>query len=297
MDIMIKYRNDRKLEGASAAELKIYDGKIQALMNGLGGGNLDMELLVYRRMRAAEFASRDELALIDKTIHDKMGLTPSRIGDVNVRSMLGTVITVSMDFNNSTVDTLYERVAGALGVPKGALRLIRTGKHLTEMAMPLSAMHMLPGETIGYCMKLGCNGRCCDANYNMLCDWVGRQAHEVFKGLTPDEVHRFCANYGTALSMMSKARTAATATSGTKHKFSFADEPMECTVKPRTELLMPSDKLMEALKALRCSTAMPVGLKAFAGAAAAADGDESPVPPPPPGSPPTVELHVEDLYG
>jgi len=211
MDLMLKYRNERKAEGATAAELKIYDGKIHSLMStGCQKKNdLDMELLIYRRQRLSEGALMTDIALIDKQIHRQFGATPSRIGDVLIRRLDSKDdLRVSVDFNNSSIGDLYTRVAGALGVSSGRMRLIFKGKHLDNSDRSLTEIHLEPGDAIGFCMKLGCDGRCCDQYYNMMCDGLLRSADTMFKDYTPEHIQKVLVAYSNfkAISAISEKK-------------------------------------------------------------------------------------------
>ena len=198
METMIKYRNDRKMEGATLAELRIYDGKIQALMSSSERiqkkNAVDMELVIYRRQRQMEGATAVELSAIDAAIQTQFGESPARIGDIVVyRLPPHENLRVSIDFNNSTVGDLYNRVAAALGLDACRMRLILRGRHIENVDASLQFYHLSPGDAIGFCMKLGCNGRCCDMFYGTMCDANQRLAAEMFKEHSVDDVRRIYA--------------------------------------------------------------------------------------------------------
>jgi len=198
MDLMIKYRNDRKTEGATLAELRIYDGKIQALMSDSERlqkkSALDMELVIYRRQRQAEGASYVELAAIDAAIQTQFGDSPALVGDIMVRRMPPHEnLYVSIDFNNATVGDLYNRVAAALGIDAYRMRLILRGRHIENVDASLRFHHINPGDSVGFCMKLGCNGNCCDMFYGTMCDANQRLAADMFKEHSADDVRRIYA--------------------------------------------------------------------------------------------------------
>jgi hypothetical protein len=198
MDLMIKYRNDRKTEGATLAELRIYDGKIQALMSDSERiqkkSALDMELVIYRRQRQAEGASLVELVAIDAAIQTQFGDSPALVGDIMVRRMPPHEnLYVSIDFNNATVGDLYNRVAAALGVDPYRMRLILRGRHIENVDASLRFHHINPGDSVGFCMKLGCNGNCCDMFYGTMCDANQRLAADMFKGHSADDVRHIYA--------------------------------------------------------------------------------------------------------
>ena len=292
MDTMITYRNSRKAEGATLAELRIYDGKIQALLSSserLQKKNArDMELVIYRRQRQLEGATAAELAPIDAAIYAQLCGSPALIGDILVRRMPPQEnVYVSVDFNNAMVCDLYNSVAAALGVDVGRLRLILRGKHIENVDASLRIYHLTPGDALSFCMRLGCNGRCCDMFYGSMCDANVRLAAEMFKGHSADDVRRIY-----ALTALSK-----TIIEREKQEQQEQSQQLQGQVK-----VMSSDALLNWAK---------TGLSGSAFNSIMSDKcigllrSESPVPPPPSHTPAEEQLQqqqkkpieVEDLYG
>ena len=194
MDTLIKYRNDRKKEGASAGELRGLDGRINSLLSSSDTGNFDLELLVYRRQIAEQGGGHigwDFLNRLDKHIYHALGSKPARIGDLKVASIGMTKHTeiVSVDFNNETVRDLATKAAGVLGLDMHSIRLIFAGKHLDNLDLPLSAIHFATDSTVFACQRLGCNGRCCEMGYSMLSDLMRRDAVGMLKTLSDEKLH------------------------------------------------------------------------------------------------------------
>lgn len=82
MELMIKYRNDRKAEGAKMSELSLYDDRIYSMLTSTNNTNtLDIELLIYRRQMKEEGASDVIISYIDKHIHATLTKTPIRTID------------------------------------------------------------------------------------------------------------------------------------------------------------------------------------------------------------------------
>lgn len=292
MDIMIKYRNERKAEGATPAELSIYDGKIQSMLSSANqtSNNLDMELLIYRKQKVAEGAPRDIIALIEKQIHKQFGLTPARIGDVTVRSISGTSVTVSIDFNNSTIEDLYDRAAAALGTHSTAIRIIQHGKYIENSNVSLMSINIKPGDSVSYCMKLGCNGRCCEMNYNIMYDTLIRSKLNQLSLMKKEEIHEFAREFAMA-------QTAFMSPGSVKSPSAF--QPVECFVTPshNSPPLFTTKVLnFDSFKAL-------VGACQTRGVEVSSKKQSVDVESPPPSPPPlepqvaSISVNVEDLYG
>lgn len=294
MDLMIKYRNERKAEGATAAELSIYDGKIHSMLSSCDqtANTLDMELLLYRKQKVAEGASRDIIALIEKQIHKQFGLTPARIGDVIVRSISGSSVNVSIDFNNSTIEDLYDRVAAAIGSHSSAIRIIQHGKYIENSNTSLMSINIKPGDTVNYCMKMGCNGRCCEMNYNIMYDALLRSKQNQLSLMKKEDIHEFAREFAMAQTSFMK--------SGATKPFSTS-EPVECFLTPsRTSPPLFTTKVLNlnAFKALVGTCTKKTELSSMTQSVDV----ESPPPSPPPLPQPqsevaAISLNVEDLYG
>ena len=290
---MIKYRNERKIEGATAAELSIYDGKIHSMLSSCDqtANNLDMELLLYRKQKVAEGASRDVITLIEKQIHKQFGLTPARIGDVIVRSISGSSVNISIDFNNSTIEDLYDRVAAAIGTHSTAIRIIQHGKYIENSNISLMSINLKPGDTVNYCMKLGCNGRCCEMNYNIMYDALLRSKLNQLSLMKKEEIHEFAREFAMAQTAFMNSGTP---------KSPSAFEPAECLLVPsRNSPPLFTTKVLnlDAFKALvgACQTRGEVQSSKMP----TVDVESPPPSPPPPQQPePTsISLNVEELYG
>lgn len=207
MDSLIKYRNDRKKEGASLGELRGLDGRINKLLSSSNTGVLDLELLVYRRQIAELGGGHigwDFLSRLDKHIYHALGSKPARIGDIKVASIGMTKHTevVSVDFNNETVRDLATKAACALGLNVHSIRLIFAGKHLENLDQTLSGIHFAADSTVFACQRLGCNGRCCEMGYSFLSDSLLRDTNELLKTLSDEKLHELFMVAASAYSQM-----------------------------------------------------------------------------------------------
>jgi hypothetical protein len=204
MEIIIKYRNDRKAEGASQAELNGLDGRINFHLSSSPlneAKTLDIELLNYRRSIAesADFTiggaainKAEFLTRLDKHIFHLLGSKPARLVDIQVRSIASEKSrSVAVDLCNETVYDLLQKACVVLGIhgPAGA-RLIVRGTHYDIMDMSLEDAGIRETDTVVVCKRLGCDGRCCSVNYGMLCDAFLRDTHAVFKDINEDERHK-----------------------------------------------------------------------------------------------------------
>jgi len=199
MDALIKYRNERKKEGATQAELMGLDGRINVCFSNIDQtgsartGELDLELLVYRRAVAEgdNFENKSELLKrIDRHVYHVLGSSPARIGDVKV-CHVGTErreINVSVDFNNMTVEDLARKAAKMFGFHHRLVRIVYGGRHL-EPIRQLSDYHINSESTVFACERQGCDGNCVTAGYNMLSDAFLRDSEYIFKELGPDKIH------------------------------------------------------------------------------------------------------------
>jgi hypothetical protein len=199
MDALIKYRNERKKEGATSAELLGLDGRINALfskMDRTGSGSsedLDLELLTYRRsvLEGHDYEIKSELIKrIDRHIHKVLGSSPARIGDVKVchATTVKREVLVSVDLNNMTVEDLARKATKMLGLHGRTLRIISGGRHLEPVRL-LSDYHIKSESVVFACERLGCDGNCMANGYNMLSDALLRDSAYILKELGPDKIH------------------------------------------------------------------------------------------------------------
>ena len=217
MEILIKYRNERKNEGATAGELNGLDGRINAMMSSSSGdaaAKLDVELLLYRRQLVAEgkghyyewqqrqlvpegpvSGQRQELLeRLDATLFHLLGSRPARVVEVYVQTIGDSELKgfpVSVDLANETVGDLASKAAAVLGWSStAAFRIILRGKHLGDLGQTLSEAHVRPKDRVFLCLKLGCNGRCCEMNYSLMADGLLRDVRNVLHEVSPEELHK-----------------------------------------------------------------------------------------------------------
>ena len=194
MEVLIKYRNERKKEGASQAELNGLDGRINACMSTAGQEKtaFDIELLNYRaQIASASPVNKDLLARLATHIFHQLGSTPAKIIVVKVRTIsmgVGEGVPVAVDINNETVGDFGLKASAAIGLT-GHYKMIYNGKHHDDLSRPLSSTGLTVDSTVVIGKGLGCDGYCCDRGYSMLADAMYRDAHKLFKDVKPEVIH------------------------------------------------------------------------------------------------------------
>jgi hypothetical protein len=194
MEVLIKYRNERKKEGASQAELNGLDGRINACMSIAGQEKtaFDIELLNYRaQIASASPVNKDLLARLDTHIFHQLGSTPAKIIVVKIRTISmgpGEGVPVAVDVNNETVGDLGMKAVAAAGLT-GNYKIIYNGKHHDDLTRPLSTTGLTVDSIVVICKRLGCDGNCCDRTYSMLADALYRDANKLFKNVKPELIH------------------------------------------------------------------------------------------------------------
>lgn len=194
MEVLIKYRNERKKEGASMAELNGLDGRINACMSNVGQEKtaFDIELLSYRaQIASASPVNKELLARLDTHIFHQLGSTPAKIIVVKIRTIsmaAGEGVPVAVDINNETVGDLGLKAAATTGLT-GHYKMIFNGKHHDDLSRPLSSTGLTTDSTVVICKRLGCDGNCCERGYAMLADAMYRDAHKLFKDVKPEVIH------------------------------------------------------------------------------------------------------------
>jgi hypothetical protein len=181
------------------------------------------------------------------------------------------------------------------------MRLILRGKHIDNVDASLHIYHLSPGDALSFCMRQGCNGRCCDMFYGSMCDANVRLAADMFKGHSAEDVRRIYAL--TALSKTIVERDQEEQRQGLQWKkwqrWSHGQQQQEASVK-----VMSSEAVLNWAKTgLNCSTFNTID-------SCISDDrrPESPVPPPPSHTPAEEQqqqqkqsqqkkpIDVEDLY-
>jgi hypothetical protein len=196
MEILIKYRNDRKAEGASQAELNGLDGRINAHLSSSPSNDakaLDLELLSYRRSIAEGFSGLNKaefLMRLDTHIFHLLGSKPARLVEMKIKSIATEqTYVVAVDLCNMTVRDLLNKACVILGI-HGDARIIVQGKHYDDLDISLDSSGIRETDTVVVCKRLGCDGRCCSVSYGMLCDAMLRETHALFKDISEAERHK-----------------------------------------------------------------------------------------------------------
>lgn len=194
MEVLIKYRNERKKEGASMAELNGLDGRINACMSNAGQEKtaFDIELLNYRaQIASASPVNKDLLARVDTHIFHQLGSTPAKVIVVKVRTISmgpNEGIPVAIDINNETIGDLGQKAAAVIGMT-GNYKVIFNGRHHDDLLRPLSTTNITEDTVVAICKRLGCDGNCCDRSYSLLADALYRDANKLFKDVRPEAIH------------------------------------------------------------------------------------------------------------
>ena len=187
MDILIKYRNDRKKEGASKGELAGLDGRINSAFS-TGLGTMDLEILTYRQ-QIAETGNAEFLERIDKHIFHLLGSKPANIVDVKVATVSRTTdLTVAVDLSNETVRDLSSKVHTVLGCAKKG-KIIFRGNTYEDSNKPLSETPLRAGDAV---VLIGGNSATDVAEsqiYARLCDANLRDAKKLFDNFPADKLH------------------------------------------------------------------------------------------------------------
>lgn len=196
MDLLIKYRNDRKLEGGSAQELALYDSKIHAMLAGsdLGLKAGDCDLLTYRSQMVLDGVNKDVISQIDNVIYKSLSKSIVKLVDVVVYTFASNRdLHISVDVNNSTVGDLRREIIGRLNALPNS-QLIFRGRHLSNFELKLSELNLQHGEKLSLCSQEACfDNDCCYVHYHMMCSGMVTLAHELFKNFSSEEVRKIFA--------------------------------------------------------------------------------------------------------
>ena len=194
MDILIKYRNDRKKEGASKAELNGLDGRINAFLSTSNTEEqLDLELLVYRRHLVEANADKEFIERVDKKIFHLLGSKPAHLIELIAVDITGVDkgITVCVDKANESIGDLESKAATALGISSDCkFKLIFGGKHHSDPKAPLSNINLISGDKIVICRTLSCKGSCEAREYSNLCYARLRAFKETFAGMSDEKIDK-----------------------------------------------------------------------------------------------------------
>ena len=188
MDYLIKYRNERKNEGASKAELNGLDGRINAAFSS-GIVPMDLELLKYRESVAAG-GNKEFLVRLDTHIFHQLGAKPARIVDIAVKTPADSAsgLSVAVDLANETIGDLSSKAHTALGCKKQG-KLIIMGNCYEDPKKPLSETPLCAGAMV---VIVGGNRREdveIAQNYARLCDADLLTAKRFFDKVPADKLH------------------------------------------------------------------------------------------------------------
>ena len=188
MDYLIKYRNDRKKEGATKAELNGLDGRINASFSN-GVHPMDLELLMYRREIAAG-GDKEFLARLDKHIFHQLGSKPANIVEVAVSSLakVASGVYIAVDLANETIGDLSTKANTALGREKQG-KLIFMGNSYDDPKKPLSETPLCSGAMVVIIDEHRREHIEIAQTYARLCDADLRSAKKVFDGVSAEKLH------------------------------------------------------------------------------------------------------------
>jgi len=192
MDTLIKYRNDRKKEGASQAELNGLDGRINAGFNSSSFA-LDLEVLNYRKQLVEGGSSEMYIERLDKHIFHILGSKPAHLIDLQIIDMEGLVkdASICVDKSNETMADLSRKVASALGLDQeSTFTLIFDGKYQEKSQIPLSKSSLMSNDKIVVCRSYNSKMACAAREYSMLCHAKLRDATEFYKSIPEETIHK-----------------------------------------------------------------------------------------------------------
>jgi hypothetical protein len=196
MELLIKYRNDRKLDGAAAQELALYDSKIHTMLAGrdLGLKESDGDLLTYRSQMVQDGVNRDVISQIDKVIYKSLSKSIVKLVNVIVYTFASCKdLLISVDVNNSTVGDLRREIIGRLNALSNS-QLIFRGRHLSNFEQKLSELNLQDCEKFSLCSREACfDNDCCYVHYHMMCSGMVSLAHDLFKNFSSEEVRKIFA--------------------------------------------------------------------------------------------------------
>lgn len=129
MDNLIKYRNDRKNEGASAADLKLIDERITTLLRP------------EKPKWICEFVP--------------LGQATVKVVGVGGASAHDVVV----DLETETVGNLVAKACKVHGIGEVGVKIVSGGKHL-DAASSLKSTWIRDGSHVAICSRLGCDGHC-----------------------------------------------------------------------------------------------------------------------------------------
>jgi len=133
MDNLIKYRNDRKNEGASAADLKLIDERITTLLRA------EKPKLVCEALPALGMGTVKVVGVGGATTHD-----------------------VAVDLERETVGDQIAKACKVHGIGEVGVKMVSGGKHL-DAASSLKTTWIRDGSLVAICNRLGCDGHCATA--------------------------------------------------------------------------------------------------------------------------------------
>jgi len=137
MDNLIKYRNDRKSEGATIDELKPVDAQITTL--------LKRSQMVWA------------VEVVPKAVRGEMSVKILDGTDSMLRS--GVPYTVVANLDTETVGDLAARACKVIGVGFMGVKLVNGDTHL-DLTTPLRSTLIRDGSLVAICNRLNCNGTC-----------------------------------------------------------------------------------------------------------------------------------------
>jgi hypothetical protein len=136
MDNLIKYRNDRKNEGASAADLKLIDERITTLLRAAEKPKWICEVLPALGMATVK--------VIDGTDSIMRSAVPYE---------------VSVNLSTETVGDLAKKACSMSGIGFLGVKLVNGGKHL-DAASSLRSTWIRDGSLVAICNRIGCDEHC-----------------------------------------------------------------------------------------------------------------------------------------
>ena len=147
-----------------------------------------LTFIQHRNTRALAGAKSEELAILDGHIASILAAKPTRMGSISVAPLGQPAFTIQCDFANEHLKDLMHKIAAYQGHHPDRWRLIFKGRHIEDYGQTLVQAGLAPDAKVNVCLRLGCNGNCCDGIYNALTDMHMRQVKQLSETLSAKQI-------------------------------------------------------------------------------------------------------------
>jgi hypothetical protein len=147
-----------------------------------------LTFIQHRNTRAAAGAKPEELAILDGHIAAILAAKPTRMGSIWVTPLGQPAFAIQCDFANDHLKDLMRKIAAYQGHHPDRWRLIFKGRHIEDHGQTLVQAGLTEDAKVNICLRLGCNGNCCEATYNGLADLRMRQVRQLSDTLSAKQI-------------------------------------------------------------------------------------------------------------